>query len=557
MQDPAARTRTVTRGAGQAALRAIIAQLADGVVVVGADGLIRFANPAALRLFGRDSRTLVGMEFGFPLADDGIAEIEVVRPGAGAAGVVTAELRVVPITWDDMPASLVSLRDVTDRKAAEERERQLESERAARARAEAASQAKSEFLAMMSHELRTPLNAVLGYADLLAMGLGGPLTDTQRQQLDRITASGRHLLALVNEVLDLARVEAGRLSVAHAPFAADAIVDGCLVLVQPQAEARGITLVPRIDRGAAPRALGDEQRARQILLNLLSNAVKFTPPGGAITVIVETLDRPEAEAKLHGDRRWIAFRVRDNGRGIPADQVETVFAPFVQVDRGHTRDRDGSGLGLTISRRLARLMGGDITLRTTLGHGSTFTLWLPEAARDAGDATAPRRSSLSGHEPRVHGLGDVGDALLREIEPVLDAYVDRLRAELRTAGAPALTFSQLADHAGALLADIATSLTVLEDSHGQPTPLLDDGAEIRRLVAERHGRQRALLGWTEDVLRQECAILREEVLRSITSCAPRNNVSVVEASTVVVTILDEAERIGLQALAQARSESGN
>ena len=223
----------------QDALRAIIERLADGVVVVNRDGAIRFANPAAERLFGRSAEELAESPFGYAVVTGERTEIEVVRRGGG---VVTAELRVVEIDWDGAPAALVSLRDVTDRKAAEERERLLDEERAARTKAEAASQAKSEFLAMMSHELRTPLNAVLGYADLLAMGLAGPLTDAQQQQIGRITASGRHLLNLVNEILDLTRVEAGRLTVAHEPVAAAPLADAALVLVQPQAEGRGLTL---------------------------------------------------------------------------------------------------------------------------------------------------------------------------------------------------------------------------------------------------------------------------------------------------------------------------
>src|SRR5689334_2477807 len=254
----------------QRRLRSIVERLADGILVVDAEGVIRFANPAAEVLFGRSIDELVGTELGFPVLTGERADIEVVRPGGET---VTAELRVVDADWPEAGARrgegarLVSLRDVTDRKRAIERERQLERERAARAEAEAASQAKSEFLAMMSHELRTPLNAVIGYAELLDLGIAGPLTSEQRHQLSRIRTSGRHLLGLVNEVLDLAKIEAGRLSINTGVGRAGDVADAALSLVQTRADEKGIRFVAQCmgDAGAVFR--GDEDRVRQILVN--------------------------------------------------------------------------------------------------------------------------------------------------------------------------------------------------------------------------------------------------------------------------------------------------
>jgi len=290
-------------------------------------------------------------------------------------------------------------------------------------------------------------------------------------------------------------------------------------------------------------------------VNLLSNAVKFTPTGGVVTAVVETAAVPDAEAKLHGGhnaRPWIALRVHDSGRGIAADQLERVFAPFVQGEHGLTRGRDGSGLGLAISRRLARLMSGDVTARSTVGEGSTFTLWLPAADQ----SPAPGRlTMLSGRDPHVRGLGEVGDALLREIESVVDTFVERLRSEPVADGARDLRFSQLADHVSTLVADMAGALLVLEESAGQPSPLLDDGADIRRLVAERHGQQRARLRWSEEDLRREYAVLREEVQRAVRRCFSRDDDErVLEAAVVVGRMLDEAERWSVRALLQAHAE---
>jgi signal transduction histidine kinase len=399
------RRRERRAGSWTSVLRQIVERLPDGIVIVADDGRIRFANPAAETLFGRSARALVGEDFGYALASGEHTEIEVVRPKGET---VVAELRLVRIDWEGDAASLVSLRDITDRREAEERAKLLIEEQRARIEAESASQAKSEFLAMMSHELRTPLNAILGYTELLDLGLTGPITDAQRQQLRRIGASGRHLLGLVNEVLDLARVEAGRLTVRHDVHALIPIVESALVLAGPLAEERGLTLRPPGDALGGVAFVGDEDRTRQILVHLLANAAKFTPSGGSISIEIDDAASPPPGARVQLASQWLSVCVTDTGVGIAPDQLETIFAPFVQGQGGHTRDRDGSGLGLTISRRLARLMGGDITVSSRPGKGSTFTLWLPAATEGQTaepPAVGPR---FTGREPLVQGLTEVG-----------------------------------------------------------------------------------------------------------------------------------------------------
>ncbi len=546
--------RRTTRRSQQVVLRQIVDRLADGIVVVSGDGRIRFANPAAERLFGRSSNELVGQEFGFPLSSSEATEIEIVRRGAAGGAVVFAELRLVDAAWEDEPATLVSLRDVTDRKHAEEHERQLERERRARAEAEAANQAKSEFLAVMSHELRTPLNAVLGYAELLDLGVVGTLTPEQRQQIGRITASGRHLLGLVNEILDLAKVEAGRLSVERVPTSVADVVESAIVLSQPQAESRGLTLHAPAEVPRSLVFLGDRDRVLQVLANLLSNAVKFTEPGGHIHLEVEQLASSRSR-HLHGDGPWIVIRVRDTGIGIAAQQLETIFSPFVQAQAGRTRQRDGAGLGLTISRRLARLMRGEVTAESVPGDGSVFSVWLPAATSRAGDAHAApedRRAPVP-VVPRTRGLAEFGDTLMHEMENILDAFAAALRREPLMPAAPTLRFSQLVDHVGALLADISAALVTLDETEGTPSSLLLDTADIQRFIADRHGLQRARLGWTPEALARECAILQDEVERTIRRCfsdrkhAPQRD----EALGVIRRFLEQACETSRRALDRA------
>ena len=530
---------------GDVRLRRIVEHLTDGIVLVDGAGCIRFANPAAERLFARSSAQLLGAPFGFPLVKGEPTEIELLPRGAQP---LTVELRAGEVEWEGQVAHLVSLRDVSDRKRAEERERQLAREMSARAEAEAASQAKSEFLAVMSHELRTPLNAVLGYSELLELGLAGPLTDAQREQLGRIRTSGRHLLSLVNEILDLAKVEAGRLTLQHAPaLAADAIA-AAVTLTHPEAEGRGLHLSAG-QAGAVPSTyVGDQERVVQILVNLVTNAIKFTEAGGRITIVTGTVPSTEADARVHGPGPWVYFRVSDTGVGIAEDKLESIFAPFVQGDRGHTRRHDGSGLGLSISRRLARLMDGDITVRSAIGHGSIFSVWLPAAPEGAVPLPAvPAATTPAAAD--VGGLAQFGECLLRDVEPLLDAIVARLRADALVPHARALRFSQIADHLGTLLADIAETLVALEEAAGGPSPLLSDGTEIQRLVAERHGAARARIGWTAAVVRREYDVIIEETERSLARGFRRDHPEQLEHATRFVRrLLEQACRLSVSAL---------
>lgn len=533
-------------------LRAIIERLPDGIVVVDRQGIIRFTNPAAERLFDRTSDELCGTSFGFAVVVGETTEIDIVQRGGG--GVVYAELRVVDAEWEDEQVEIVSLRDITDRKQSQERAQQLAFEREARLEAEAASRAKSEFLAIMSHELRTPLNAVLGYSELLELGISGPVTDKMREQIGRIRMSGTHLLGLVNDILDLAKVEAGRLQVKSAPCSAAETVDAAIALIQPQAAARGLDLTVAESPETVPVYRGDDERVRQILVNLLSNAVKFTSQGGKITVQISSSRTPDPDTRLQASRSYVSFRVTDTGAGIPAEKLMSIFDPFVQAETGHSRSREGSGLGLTISRRLARLMGGDLTVRSEIGKGSRFTLWLPaDTSAEPVEPVAAITGKNVAVQRKVEGLGRVGRALQNAIEGTVESVVDRVRNDPNLSVAAGLKFSQLADHLSAMLADVGSALIVMEEARGAASPTLADTVEIQRLISERHGTQRHRLGWNESAVRREFMILREEIEKVVRKASEFGDPLPVEDGIAVIGgFLDQAEYIAVRALNAGR-----
>jgi len=259
------------------------------------------------------------------------------------------------------------------RDAIDEQHRSLSAERAARAEAELANRAKNQFLAVMSHELRTPLNAIAGHTQLLELGLHGPITAAQHDALDRIDRSQRHLLSLVNNVLDLTHVESGRAEYLFEHVEVAPLVRSIVAMIEPllaSARLQCQIVEHSPDVGAASMVVwADREKVQQILLNLLTNAIKFTAAGGLIII----------DASCAGDSTLACIEVRDTGVGIPADKIDAVFEPFVQLATKFSSRQGGIGLGLTISRQFARGMHGELAVASGIADGASFRLTLPLA----------------------------------------------------------------------------------------------------------------------------------------------------------------------------------
>jgi hypothetical protein len=398
--------------------------------------------------------------------------------------------------------------------------------------------------------MRTPLNAVLGYVDLLELELPGPVNEDQRQHLDRIRGASGNLLALVDQVLDLARLESGSLPVGRERSAVHDAVEAAVGRVRAAADDEGVRVLAACEAEGGGWFMGDPGRVGQVLDHLLSNAVKFTGTGGMVRISCGVASSLKPGVRVSGPGPWACVEVEDTGMGIAPERVDEMFEPFRQGQGGHTRTEGGAGLGLTIARHLARLMGGDVTVRSSPGEGSCFTLWLPAASGPAGEAEEAHTRSRAGHAIKA-----AGHELMGHVEAVVEAYARRLRADPAVPGARDATEVDLQDHAATLVADVAQSMVVLGGSAEAGPGQLRDGSRIQRLVAELHAEQRRRLGWSEDELRRDFEVLREEVDRCIRAqVAPGEGAEA--AAAIAARLLQQTQRISCQAYRAAAPPEG-
>lgn len=372
-------------------LRTLLRVLPVGVVISDANGGLIYANEAAKSVWGGDvldarsteeygKYNAYWAETGDPVEADEWPNVralrgeEVLEPDELEIEAFDGERRTimaqaVPIRDADgrVTDAITTMMDITEWRRAESEHRRLLEE--AREQAQSANQAKSEFLAVISHELRTPLNAILGYVDLMLMGVPEPLPEDSKEQLSRVKTSTHHLQELIEEVLTFSRVEAGREELHLDRVDVGELVRETANLIEPLARDKGLEFQVR-----APKDDGDMEtdpsKVRQILLNLLSNAVKFTEEG-AVALDVET------------ENGVVRARVEDTGPGIPTEQLESIFDPFWQAGHGHTREAGGTGLGLSVTKSLTELLGGEIDVESELGEGAAFIVELPREVPDA------------------------------------------------------------------------------------------------------------------------------------------------------------------------------
>ncbi|MBD2040193.1 PAS domain-containing sensor histidine kinase [Microcoleus sp. FACHB-672] len=377
--------------------RALIENGTDLILVLDANGICHYASPSLGRILGYGLNEIIGKSVFELVHSDDVAKLDQIFDYAlktPRSHLPIAEYRVQHSdgSWSIFEAVLTNLldhpavrgvvmnsHDVTERKYSEAALKQAATE------AEAANRAKSAFLANMSHELRTPLSVIIGYSDMLleeALAVGDK--DTVRD-LKQIRTAGAHLLTLINDILDISKLEAGQMRLYLEPFSIASLIKEIVSTTQPIVDGNGNTL--KVDLPSNLDVIyGDATKLRQALLNLLNNAAKFTQHGKIILTVSEKEGEPEAADGK--ESRWIVFQVQDTGIGIAAEQLPHLFEAFTQADVSISRIHSGTGLGLAISRRLCEMMGGKITVESEVGVGSTFRIYLPAGMTNANTKVA-------------------------------------------------------------------------------------------------------------------------------------------------------------------------
>jgi len=376
------------RRRGEAEVRAVLEAAPDAMIVVDRDGTIRLVNDQTERLFGYRRDELLGQPVDVLVPGrfgathwrhrEGYAHDPHRRPmGSGLelygrrkdGTEMPVEISLSPLETEDGMLIVSAVRDVTDRKRLEDdirrQNRELEEQNR---RVQEASRMKSEFLANMSHELRTPLNSIIGFSEMMHEGHLGALADDHREYLGDILTSARHLLHLINDVLDLSKVESGTMEFFPETVELDALVAEACDMVHPLATRKGIDIGVEVDSGLDDLVL-DAAKLKQVLSNYLSNAVKFTPDGGRVKV----------RALAFGAERF-RLEVEDTGIGIRSEDLDRLFVEFQQLDASPAKRHQGTGLGLALTRRIVEAQGGRVGVASTVGSGSTFFAVLPRRA---------------------------------------------------------------------------------------------------------------------------------------------------------------------------------
>lgn len=400
-----------------AARDVVIEHMRDAVLVLDKQQRIVDINPAAAHVFGSTAARLVGQHLHDILPDrpDVLAtcgttlDVNTEITGHWQETVCHFEMRISPVRDNQrqLQGQLLVLHDITLRKQVEIELQQ------AKERAESANQVKSRFLANMSHELRTPLTAIMGYSDLLSMQSAQMGINDLTPDIERIKGAGQHLLTLINDILDLSKIEAGKMRLLCETLAVFPLVQEVVATIQPLAQQRYNRMEVQYDTHI-DQIYADPMRLRQVLLNLLSNAAKFTDHG-TITLIIQHDTTGEIQNRapqpLDSEQRrhlppFLLFEIRDTGIGIAPEQIDKLFQPFTQADDSSQRKYGGTGLGLTISRQLCHMMGGDIVMASTLGQGSTFTVFLPVSSDMSEQLDSAPPDADSGEPPWKRSLAN-------------------------------------------------------------------------------------------------------------------------------------------------------